>query len=428
MPIVVGTDLSPHSFEAIACGAAIARSRDDKELVVAHVIDADDDADRERLTNEARGAIDAGVAGLGLPAGGPSLRVEIVMGPVVDSLIHLVETEGNLLVVGDTGTGNTPQWQLGSTAERVVSTSPIPVLIARSAAPFAAWSSGQRPMRALVGIDESVTCEAAVALLKRMRAKAPVDIVLGAVYFPDEAARHYGLHATSAVDAHPEVERLLTRDLLKRFGEPIGAGTVVARPIRGLGRVGDHLVELADKENIDVIVVGTHHKKGLGRLGSVSSVVANVAKQSVLCVPPTAHLGRPDVPAIRIAVVATDLSAFGNGAIPYGYALAGPSGEVHLVHVCPTESDDGESHDVQAEQLLALVPAGISTDHTKTHILHGDDTAELIAETAARVGADVICIASHGRSGITRALMGSVADKLLRETRVPVLILRPKMG
>jgi nucleotide-binding universal stress UspA family protein len=37
----------------------------------------------------------------------------------------------------------------------------------------------------------------------------------------------------------------------------------------------------------------------------------------------------------------------------------------------------------------------------------------------------VICIASHGRSGLTRALVGSVADRLLRLTRLPVLVLRP---
>ena len=41
------------------------------------------------------------------------------------------------------------------------------------------------------------------------------------------------------------------------------------------------------------------------------------------------------------------------------------------------------------------------------------------------IGVDVICISSHGRSGITRALVGSVADRLLRATRLPVLVLRP---
>jgi nucleotide-binding universal stress UspA family protein len=37
----------------------------------------------------------------------------------------------------------------------------------------------------------------------------------------------------------------------------------------------------------------------------------------------------------------------------------------------------------------------------------------------------VICIASHGRSGLSRALVGSVADRVLRATHKPVLVLRP---
>jgi nucleotide-binding universal stress UspA family protein len=58
-------------------------------------------------------------------------------------------------------------------------------------------------------------------------------------------------------------------------------------------------------------------------------------------------------------------------------------------------------------------------------VVRGDDAATTIAQTAARLGVDQIVIASHGRSGITRALVGSVADRLLRATRKPVLVLRP---
>jgi nucleotide-binding universal stress UspA family protein len=61
----------------------------------------------------------------------------------------------------------------------------------------------------------------------------------------------------------------------------------------------------------------------------------------------------------------------------------------------------------------------------QTHVVRGDDAAAALAQCAARFGVDVICIASHGRSGITRALVGSVADRLLRATRRPVLVLRP---
>jgi nucleotide-binding universal stress UspA family protein len=50
--------------------------------------------------------------------------------------------------------------------------------------------------------------------------------------------------------------------------------------------------------------------------------------------------------------------------------------------------------------------------------------AESIAEYAEKNSADIILIASHGRSGISRWVMGSVADRILRSARVPVMMIR----
>jgi nucleotide-binding universal stress UspA family protein len=47
-----------------------------------------------------------------------------------------------------------------------------------------------------------------------------------------------------------------------------------------------------------------------------------------------------------------------------------------------------------------------------------------IAEIAARLGADVIVIGTHGRTGLSRALLGSVAEKVVRHSRVPVVTVR----
>ncbi len=108
--------------------------------------------------------------------------------------------------------------------------------------------------------------------------------------------------------------------------------------------------------------------------------------------------------------------------MPFAFALTDDGGEVHIAHVV---EDDAELDEVETKrQLLALAPTGMKRQ-VSAHILRGGDAAKTIAQAAARVGVDAICIASHGRSGITRALVGSVADKLLRETRKPVLVLRP---
>ena len=103
-------------------------------------------------------------------------------------------------------------------------------------------------------------------------------------------------------------------------------------------------------------------------------------------------------------------------------AACEPDAEIHIVHIV----DEDAQVDVAeiTRTLLALAPQG-AKQKVQAHVVRGDDPAKTAAQTAARLGVDVICICSHGRSGITRALVGSVADKLLRATRLPVLVLRP---
>jgi nucleotide-binding universal stress UspA family protein len=53
------------------------------------------------------------------------------------------------------------------------------------------------------------------------------------------------------------------------------------------------------------------------------------------------------------------------------------------------------------------------------------DPAQELADLVEEGGVDAIVMATHGRSGVTRALLGSVAEKLLRMVLVPVVMVRP---
>jgi nucleotide-binding universal stress UspA family protein len=101
--------------------------------------------------------------------------------------------------------------------------------------------------------------------------------------------------------------------------------------------------------------------------------------------------------------------------------VVGDRGEVHIVHVLDEDGDEAALKSA-LEHLTPRAAIGVATF---AHVVRGDDAARAVAETAERVGADIICIASHGRSGLSRALVGSVADKLLRASLRPVLVLRP---
>jgi len=423
MTIVCGTDLSELSLDAVTTALAVATRRHHREVVLVNVLDEELGAG-DALAAAARERLDADASRL---AQGTdlSIRGEVIVGHPVDALLAASETEGgDLLVVSSKGRTNAPLIKLGGTSGAVVAASATPVLVVRDSAPFVAWAAGERPLRVMIGLDDSASCEPAIELLRELRTSGPVDVVIGHVYYADEAARRYGLRAQSLVDADPELERLLARDLIRQLGPLPGEGLILARPWHGLGRIGDHLLEIADSEKVDVVIIGTRGRHGLGRLSSVSSLVLHDAKQSVWCVPGLAHRGRRVVPRFQTAVVATDLSEFGNHAISYGYTLVGEQGgHVHLVHV--RDPDDESDVVTLEEQLRSQVPPDQAGVTTSVHVVAGDDPARAIGEAAERLGADVVVIASRGRSGLTRVLLGSVADKLLRTCRRPVLVLRP---
>jgi len=82
-------------------------------------------------------------------------------------------------------------------------------------------------------------------------------------------------------------------------------------------------------------------------------------------------------------------------------------------------------HEIEAAAYLKDVAgrAGLSGVSVKTEVIRGR-AAEAIAEYATENKVDLIAIASHGRSGISRWVWGSVADRVLRSACVPVLIVR----
>jgi len=80
-----------------------------------------------------------------------------------------------------------------------------------------------------------------------------------------------------------------------------------------------------------------------------------------------------------------------------------------------------------AEGYLVKVKAQLSKEglNAEAKVLTGRP-AETITDFAQREKVDLIALATHGRSGISRWVFGSVADKLVRSSSVPILLIRPK--
>lgn len=138
-----------------------------------------------------------------------------------------------------------------------------------------------------------------------------------------------------------------------------------------------------------------------------------------------ARLRAPD--PVGSVLVPTDFSQLGNAAIPQAYRLLMRGrGIVTLLHVVEPAKVGGSPDRTQEIEtdLLALVPRGVNAHsiHTRALVVESDSPAEAIIKAARRIGPDVVVMSSHGRSGLGRAMRGSVTDQVLHAAPLPVLV------
>lgn len=137
-------------------------------------------------------------------------------------------------------------------------------------------------------------------------------------------------------------------------------------------------------------------------------------------------------------VVALDGSPVAEAVIPFMLQIAGPLDiEVILVRVnqpvpamvadgaVPFTVENPEEARLDAEEYLKPIAAELRDKgvRVETQVRRGQPAEEIV--TAAReMGADLIAMTTHGRSGLGRLLFGSVAESVLRESRLPVFLMR----
>ena len=140
-------------------------------------------------------------------------------------------------------------------------------------------------------------------------------------------------------------------------------------------------------------------------------------------------------------LVPLDGSTLAEAALPHAQALASSEdAEIYLLRVSVNPAAEFSFSDpslaadfidaMEAETLAYLQSirsrlqrAGIRT----SFLIRKGSTAETILEVAVGVHADIIAMSTHGRSGISRWLLGSVADRVVHHSQVPVLLIRPQV-
>lgn len=423
MTIVCGTDFSESARDASLAAAAIAK-RLGVTLVLAHAVH-----DREPSPGPTSVRLEAQAAELRSRFG---LEVETVVGTgeAHEALLEVARTHGaRLLVVSSLGAKKQHRWLLGSTAERVAQSSPVPVLVVRDAASLVAWAGSARPLRAMVGVELAETSKPALQWAASLRELGPCDLLVTQVAWPIGEHARLGVRGPLPLDhLQPELLGPLTRDLRAWVGELQGAGDTTFTVSPGWGRVDTHLSLLADESKVDLLVVGTHQRAGTARLwqGSVSRGVLHQSSCNVACIPRGEAQAGGGIPTFRHVLIPTDFSDQANRAVLVGYGLASAGGTVHLLHVI-TRDADADDLDPR-DRLRALVPPGAIGRGiaTELEVVREDDAAMAIWHAAGRLGVDAICMATRGRSGLSRVLLGSQAQRVLERSRRPVVLVPPE--
>jgi nucleotide-binding universal stress UspA family protein len=202
------------------------------------------------------------------------------------------------------------------------------------------------------------------------------------------------------------------------------------------------IARVCAEEAIDLVVIPTHGRHGLGRLimGSTAEKVVRMVDCPVL----TVHAG--DAPAFKPKTVlcATDFSDTADDSLRAALDMAERyEANLILLHVVTLweydpgnpswrfpalpEEYEGSILAGPAQQLQTRAErATEGTVNVETMLLRGHDPAEEIVRVASDVGADLVVMGTHGHTGIAHALLGSVAGKVIRSFTGPVLTVRQK--
>jgi len=211
------------------------------------------------------------------------------------------------------------------------------------------------------------------------------------------------------------------------------------------------IVSYARREAIDVIVIGTHGRTGVQHLvsGSVAERVVRSAPCPVLTVRQLEHefvvqdyrTSEAPMIVLKQILVATDFSEPSEAALAYGQELARTFGaQLRLVHVVDDVAaraygpdgflvaDPALQHELEAaarrrlEELIS--PEDRDMLGAEPVVLTSHLPASALVQYASTRPIDLIVMGTHGRSGFSHLLMGSVAERVVRTAPCPVLTVR----
>ncbi|MBK9712616.1 MAG: universal stress protein [Kouleothrix sp.] len=220
-------------------------------------------------------------------------------------------------------------------------------------------------------------------------------------------------------------------------------GLDVAIDVR-FGSPAEVIVEVAEKKHVALVTMATHGYSGLRRwaLGSVTDRVVQAGPAPVFVVRGGA-VDAANPPTLKHILVPLDGSELARQALPLAAELASCArAELLLLQAIapPLDAHAGQRPlarppmDMEESQAMLQEHATVEVGEqaqalrrrdlaVRTIVLNGH-AAEVIVDEATREQADLIVMATHGRGGLRRWALGSVADKVLHATATPLVLVR----
>ncbi|WP_022835216.1 universal stress protein [Salisaeta longa] len=292
--------------------------------------------------------------------------------------------------------------------------------------------------RVLFATDFSTTANRALpyALDIAQRFEATLHVLYAEVLYEDPFSSQNQPHPAATVEQ-------VRTELQKRtdgtsLGERLAALEVVEAVERDVA-AGPAILRYADAQNMDLIVMGTHGRRGLRHvlLGSVAEEVVRRAPCETLTVRATDTDEPPHaLPSVQRLLVPVDFSEHARAALTaarhwadtYGATLdvlfvmeeplhpAFYVGGVSSVYDIDPHLDD--KADAQLETFITETKG--PRVPVKAHVRTGR-AAKGIAEAANEFGSDLVVMSTHGLTGLEHLLLGSVTEQVVRTVEAPVL-------
>jgi nucleotide-binding universal stress UspA family protein len=287
----------------------------------------------------------------------------------------------------------------------------------------------------LVPLDGSELAEIALPYAEELAGILGSEVILIQVSESTED-KHYHTHELY-------MEKMVedTKQRVQRYVDK----PVKVESVHLIGHAAEQIVDYADKEKIELIVMATHGRSGIRRwfLGDVAAKVVRATERPVALI--RAKDTRPEMRQKRLlnkALVTLDGSKLSEAVIPYIGELASKlKVEVILYRVVastyfvysvpgdaverPYSPEDMQMIIMKAQGYLETAGAELRDKGINVRYEVGFGiAAEEIIRFAEEIQADMVAMSTHGHSGVTRWALGSTADKVLHAGNTPVLLVR----